>query len=310
MRFFEAFRFHLRHFGIGATLKLAVIPRVLSKFKTQKDYYIPALLGFQRRLNKKIIEKYQNIHTEDNINGDYLIWTSWWQGYDNMPDIIRKCHDSLLRNCNGHKVILITKDNYADYVTIPDKIVKKMRSGIISLSHFSDILRLSLLTKYGGMWVDSALYIIQPLKHHDKFFMPRMAHTENVTLCQGRWWFGVMAGPAEHKIFRYMLDTLVSYWEKYDAAVTYLMFDGFLRIAYEEFSDVKRTVDNLIVSSPDLHSSRYTFNDAVDYDRLNHLIKNKQFLSLTRINKYKLVTDMGLTTFYGALVARDNQVKE
>ena len=53
MRFFEAFRFHLRHFGIGATLKLAVIPRVLSKFKTQKDYYIPALLGFQRRLNKK-----------------------------------------------------------------------------------------------------------------------------------------------------------------------------------------------------------------------------------------------------------------
>ena len=134
MRFFEAFRFHLRHFGIGATLKLAEIPRVLSKFKTQKDYYIPALLGFQRRLNKKIIEKYQNIHTEDNINGDYLIWTSWWQGYDNMPDIIRKCHDSLLRNCNGHKVILITKDNYADYVTIPDKIVKKMRSGIIMIS--------------------------------------------------------------------------------------------------------------------------------------------------------------------------------
>ena len=134
-----------------------------------------------------------------------------------------------------------------------------------------------------------------------------MAHVENITLCQGRWWFGVMAGPPEHKIFRYMLDSLISYWENYDAVVIYLMFDGFLRIAYEEFPDVKQTIDNLSVSSPDLHSSRYTFNETVDYERFTYLINNNDFLSLTWRIDYKTKTETGESTYYGALISNYNK---
>lgn len=98
-----------------------------------------------------------------------------------------------------------------------------------------------------------------------------------------------------------MHDALLEYWRKYDASIDYLKFDGFLRIAYEEFKDVRKTIDALKVSSPDLHSSRYTFNKKVDYNHFSHLIANNEFLSLTwRIN-YPVEIDR-TPTYYGALL--------
>lgn len=281
--------------------RLVVIPRVLSKFRIGGDLYIPALLKFQRKINKEIIQNYRNIHSDNAMNSDYVIWTCWWQGKNSMPDVIQKCHESLLRNCNGHKVVLITKDNYSEYVTIPEEIVSKMESGIISLSHFSDIIRLSLLSQYGGMWVDSALFILKPLQTRTSFFMPKMAKKDS-SICQGKWWFGVMAGPAGHKLFRYMLDSLLSYWKNHDAVINYLMFDGFLRIACEEYDDINRTIDNLEVSSPDLHSSRYTFGDEVDIKHFDYVVKHNDFLSLTWRIEYPSVTENGTQTYYGKLL--------
>lgn len=307
LRFFGAVKYYARYFGLQQMLKLVAIPRLTSHLHINAgQMYINNLLAFQRTICKDIVEKYRNVPLgNDPMPADYKIWTCWWQGKAQMPEVIRLCHESLLRNANGHEVILITQDNYRQYVDLPQYIYDKVESGNISFSHFSDIIRLYLLSTYGGHWVDSALFITRPLVFDDKFHMAKMAKLDS-SVNQGRWCFGDMAGASSVKIFHYMLDCLLDYWQKYDAVVDYLMFDGFLRIAYEDLPDVRECIDALPVYSPNLHESRYRFHEKYENERFEYLIANNDMLSLTwRIN-YPTHTDEGELTYYGKLRERYN----
>lgn len=53
---------------------------------------------------------------------------------------------------------------------MPEYIINKQKEGYIDITHFSDILRMMLLTKHGGIWMDSTLLI--PSKQVDEFIHP------------------------------------------------------------------------------------------------------------------------------------------
>ena len=93
----------------------------------------------------------------DDSEGKY-IWQFWWQGEQDMPPMVRRSIDSCRSFCpKDYKWILITKDNIKDYIEIPGYILDKVGGGV-TLTHLSDYIRLSLLYKYGGLWVDSTCY--------------------------------------------------------------------------------------------------------------------------------------------------------
>ena len=300
MRFWESYHYYKHYFGFVNAIKLSVVPRILGRI-FRKDFYVPAVLKYQYKDSIDVIDKYKN-DTSAILNGDVpdIIWVCWWQGKDQMPEVIAKCYNSLLRNANGRKVILIEKANYNQYALIPQYIIEKMKQGKISFSHFSDILRVTLLKTHGGMWVDAALFVTKPIPKFSDFFMPRMRPYGS--FCQGKWCFGVMSGPKNHQIFSYMQDCLLGYWHRHDAVVDYLMFDGLLRLGYENVETIRQTIDALEVSSPDLHTSRYSFNEELDRAHFDKLIANNNFLSLTWRMKYSEKTEDGATTFYGALI--------
>ena len=76
-----------------------------------------------------------------------------------MPDIVKACYNSIQRHACNHPVILITEENFRDYIDMPEYIINKQKEGYIDITHFSDILRMMLLTKHGGIWMDSTLLI-------------------------------------------------------------------------------------------------------------------------------------------------------
>lgn len=302
MQFLKDFKHIRSHFGFLAACKLVVIPRVAYHIGVKKNLYIPALLKWQRKLVRPIIEEYKTVSlTSNNIHLDYTIWTCWWQGEENMPEVIKECHKSLIRNANGHRVILITNDNFKNFIDLPDWLLEKLQNKQISYSHFSDIIRLSLLKKYGGRWVDAALFLTRPHNFFGNFYMPKLSK-RNDSICQGKWWFGIIYASPEHKLINFILDCLLIYWEKFNSTIDYLMFDGFLRIAYEEFKDIHELIDSLEVSSPNIHDSRYSFCEEVNFKNLQNLIDNNEYLSLTwRINYTKRLEN-GKQTYYGALL--------
>jgi hypothetical protein len=104
-----------------------------------------------------------------------------------MPPIIRACYDSVQKYRGQHPVHLITKSNCADFVSIPYHIMKKLNSGLITVTHFSDILRTVLLYEYGGIWMDATILVTEAIDFNNlKFYtMKETLKTDNIS--KARW---------------------------------------------------------------------------------------------------------------------------
>ena len=79
-----------------------------------------------------------------------IIWFIWLQGLDEAPLVVRKCYDSWIKHNPGWQVIFLDAANIADHIDL--------KQGGITTQAYSDVLRINLLAKYGGVWVDATCY--------------------------------------------------------------------------------------------------------------------------------------------------------
>lgn len=82
------------------------------------------------------------------------IFTIWFQGERNAPDLVKACFRSIRKNCKQQLVVL-DEDSLRNYIKLPEAIWEKYKSGKIKHAHFADICRVELLYEYGGFWLDS-----------------------------------------------------------------------------------------------------------------------------------------------------------
>ena len=119
-------------------------------------------LAYREYCYKKLKRKYRKLLKREDYTlekkSDY-VWICWFQGMDNAPELVKSCYDSVKKYMKNKKIIIITEKNYKEYISFPEYIEKKYMKGIIPRAHFSDLLRLELLTKYGGIWVDATVYL-------------------------------------------------------------------------------------------------------------------------------------------------------
>lgn len=104
------------------------------------------------------LRRYANVcgaNVENMAPGEKIIWVCWLQGVENAPKLVQVCVDSIKRNSGEYKVVELTEENISQYITLPDYIWDKYHAGIISRTHFSDVLRFALLTEKGGIWIDA-----------------------------------------------------------------------------------------------------------------------------------------------------------
>ena len=127
---------------------------------------------------------------------DYQIYFCWLQGEANLPPIVRCCYNSFKQNAGRYKIVFIDEQNFSKYVDIPPHVMDKFRTGKITRTHFSDILRVNLLERYGGLWLDSTILVTEPLEKYKDFwqmpyFTQKFYHDRNVPYSSfisfGRW---------------------------------------------------------------------------------------------------------------------------
>ena len=161
------------------------------------------------------------------------IWLCWWQGEENAPELVKACIKSVRQHRGEHTVTVITEENYKDYVDIPEGIVNKYRKGIISRTHFSDLLRFFLLAEYGGVWLDASMYCASACFGYI-FSSPvgsiKRPEDNNISVAAG--YFATYSFACQHEyrhMFAAVRDFLVEYWSKNDLLVDYLMLDYFMK---------------------------------------------------------------------------------
>ena len=170
------------------------------------------------------------------------VWICWFQGMDNAPDLVKTCFESVKKNLINKDIVLITADNLEQYVQFPDYIIDKWKSGIITHTHMTDLLRIELLINYGGLWLDATTLCTSPDKDIPKYFFESDLFFFQ-TLKPGRdgkatypssW---LISAKTNNKILMATRTLLYEYWKTNTAMDDYFLLHDFMSIALDKYED-------------------------------------------------------------------------
>ena len=260
----------------------------------------------KRRFSHLLDECKKNPVTTEKNTGP--IWVCWLQGEKAMPHIIQLCYKRLLEAApHDREVILITMDNYSKYVEIPDFIIQKVDNKIISYTHFSDILRVSLLAKHGGLWIDSSVYVHGPLPDyvfkHSYFSIKAPFDKQYVSQCKfACFLIGASPNAPWMTITR---DILFAYLEKTNIFIDYFLLDHILITAYTNISSLRENIIPGVVYMPYVHTLEKLRNDPCDIDFFKKMITECPFYKLSYRLDFEKITNNGQITYFGQLIKQN-----
>ncbi len=89
------------------------------------------------------------------------IWIFWQQGWDKAPDLVQQCKDSWAKLNPDFELRVLDGNSLFDYADFPAGIDIHRKD--LDVQKVSALLRLALLSKYGGVWTDATVACVQPL---------------------------------------------------------------------------------------------------------------------------------------------------
>ncbi len=202
-------------------------PRYLNRqrkrYRNQKKIYKSGLKS-KAYLNQYLSLQYDefNLNQEQNLP----IWQLWLQGEEQAPQLVKNCLESVKYFCPKRKINVLSLDNLYDYIDLPDYIINKYQQGIISNTHFSDIVRVCLLCKHGGTWIDSTVLLTGSIPQeieNSEFFCfssPDNSIYKEIHLISS--WF--IHSQKQHPFLLNVQNTLYRYWQIENTLIDYFTF--------------------------------------------------------------------------------------
>lgn len=272
-------------------------------FDNYCSWLFPILFELERKIDIKV---YDISPLKVDFNGKMPVWVCWWQGEDEAPELVKTCIASIKKNIPEDiaGLHIITLDNVGKYITLPSWIIEKFEAGKISLTHLSDILRMGLLYRYGGMWIDATYFISDkiPKEVFQKgvFYTQRMDKTMwRADITQGRWAGNVMRGEKGNVLFRFALNAMYMYWCTQDTMIDYYLIDYIIALAYDNIVQVREMIDACPYSQPNIFELKKVINKKYNPNIYKNMVKNTYMFKLSHridVSRYNIV---GEKTFYG-----------
>ena len=209
--------------------------KMLLGIKTRDEAYA----SISYAANRELILKYKDFICERKKYYDSLInmeqkrpdkvFVSWLQGFDAAPELVKVCVASMKRCFTDREIIMLSMDNCHKYAELPNDIVRKFKEGKIPPALFSDLLRLELLIRHGGTWMDATVLCTEgkyPREIMDCDLFVFQAITKGKNQLQGiSNWF--ITACSNNKMLMVLRDVLIRYWRDYNCTVDYYIFHRF-----------------------------------------------------------------------------------
>ena len=206
-----------------------------------------------RKKYRRFIADFKAAHQAAPQNRSNKVWVCWLQGMEHAPALVQRCYRSVQENLPDREIILLTEENYRDYVTFPAHIEQKLASGEITRTHFSDLLRLELLIRYGGTWIDATVFcsggnIPHYMLDADLFLFQNLKPGADGHSTLISSWF--MTACTNHPILLLTRELLYRYWEKNKKMVDYFLIHDFFQLAIEAYPEQWASVIPFSNSTP------------------------------------------------------------
>lgn len=252
-----------------------------------------------------------NLETDDDFseidNKNENIWILWWQGEENMPEVVKLCYKSLQLHKNGHNVVLLTSQNLSDYVKLPEWIYNKFDNKKITITHFSDIVRIYLLSHYGGFWVDATLFFTRDLPENlPEFYTIKQKKDDDIYASNYKWTGFFLAGRKTNPLFYKTYIMLVKqYWYKHNKLINYYILDYIIRLLYDNDKTIKKIIDSVDYNNDDVDFLQINLNSTFNLIEWN-IIKNRTgIFKLSWKQQYVDKDSNGNLTYYGKILNDD-----
>jgi hypothetical protein len=170
-----------------------------------------------------------------------VIWSLWLQGWDAAPDLVRACAASWVRLNPRWEFRPLTRAHVAQLLAAGPH-AHLLEAGIAPAA-LSDVVRMELLARHGGVWADATTYCLLPL---DAWLDPAAASGFFAFDRPGpdrmlSTWFlaSVLASPV---ILRWR-DRIRAYWASRTAPDAYFWCHYLFQRVYESDDEVRRIWD-------------------------------------------------------------------
>lgn len=212
------------------------------------------------------------------------IWICWFQGVENAPDLVKKCINKNINSLADYEKIILTKENFSKYVDIKENVLKKWEKGIISNTAFSNILRLEILIKYGGIWMDSTVLFTGErfpnfVTDYPLFMFSSWKWITGDVRQISTWFISAQKG---HPLLKAVLDCLYKYWADKDELVTYFVFHMFFGLVIERYPVMFNQIPRISNVPP--HFMQFELQNPYSERRFSELTEMSSIHKLT----YKL----------------------
>lgn len=222
-----------------------------------------------------------------------IIWQYWAQGYDNdLPEIVKICLKSVDIYASGYIVVRLSDANINDYIDVPDYISRT----VMSVTSYSDMIRLLLLSTYGGLWLDAAVLLTGNIPEYlfkEDFFMyqrdpnePHKDYWENSFAYYFGWnkgfrvnaLSGIMWSESNGKVITDLCSMMLFYWKHHRTQVDYFFFQIMIDLYLKKNAGINCTVVNDCIP----HMLRQKINANYPYLTVDEILRETTLHSLSR----------------------------
>lgn len=220
------------------------------------------------------------------------VWIVWFQGWDNAPWLQKQVANSWKVNNPTWNIQLLDMNRLKEL--IPEETVLFDETNDVTMAAKSDIVRLALLYKFGGVWADSTLLCMQPL---DSWVTRALAPCgfwmyhglgSNMDKSQGPASWFIVSKKGSYIISKWK-EKCDEYWKNRKSTDNYFWMDSLFKQLYESDAEFSKKWDSVPYLYCNDDGSSHTFEkyDPVNNDsHIQELLNNKPPFALKLWNKF------------------------
>lgn len=219
------------------------------------------------------------------VQSDKTVWVYWNNGFDKAPDIVKKCilSTKAISKQMNWDFVLLDSSNLYEYIELPEYIETLHNNGKIKEALYSDLLRISILAEYGGIWADATCYfsdVISSAIFNSKFFVFQTPLFGNDSHINCSNWF--IYAKHDSKIIAKVKNALYRYWTDNNFLIYYFIFHLFVYLIIKYDEECKKEWDKMLwMSNMPPHLLQYSFNKSFSSVQLKHILESSFVHKLT-----------------------------
>jgi Tfp pilus assembly protein PilF len=192
----------------------------------------PARFAVRRGIGRFVAERLDDIRAaalerppQETRDLGFKVFVFWAQGIDAAPPVVRRCAQAVRRHHNEGDVLFLDQAAVREHV--PPALAERLHG---NWTRLSDLLRLELLSTYGGVWMDATclprarMQDAVPDLMGSGFFAFTYRHAR-----LGNWF---LASEPNHYVVAMLREAHRTYWDAYDHVVDYYLFHHLFEVLY------------------------------------------------------------------------------